>query len=580
MTLFRSTSRFARSLLLASAIAGLSAAAATAEPDIAADVLIRGGTIYDGGGGSPYVGDVLIRGDRIVAVTHGASGASAGTTVDATGLAVAPGFINMLSWATESLLLDGRGMSDLKQGVTLEVMGEGWSMGPMTPEMKALAVQRQGDFKYEIPWTTLGNYLDYLADKGISPNIASFVGAGTVRVNVLGEGDVDPDAAQLDRMRRLVHQAMQEGAMGVGSALIYAPNAYAETPELVALATEAARCGGMYISHMRSEGDHIEEAVDELIEISRKSGAPAEIYHLKFGGKANWGKYDAIIAKVEAARKAGQRITADMYTYTAGATGLDAAMPTWVQAGGYEQWAERLKDPKVRARVIAEMKAPGKDWENLYNAAGTPDNLLLLAFKNPDLRQYTGKTLGEVAKLRGTSPEETAIDLVIEDGSRVGTAYFLMSEDNVRKAVDLPWMSFGSDEEAAAPEGLFLNARHHPRAYGNVARLLGKYVRDEKATTLQSAIRRLTSLPAGNLGIRDRGSLKSGYYADVVLFDPATVQDHATFETPDRYATGVRDVFVNGVQVIKDGAHSGATPGRVVRGPGWTGWPGGGACAG
>ncbi|SNS77994.1 N-acyl-D-amino-acid deacylase family protein [Sphingopyxis indica] len=571
--------RLARSFVLGTAIVTLSAAAATAQTAPSADVLIRGGSIYDGSGGDPYVGDVLIKGDRIVAVTHGASGARAETIVDAKGLAVAPGFINMLSWATESLLLDGRGMSDIKQGVTLEVMGEGWSMGPMTPAMKALAIQRQGDFKYDIPWTTLGNYLDYLTEKGISPNVASFVGAGTVRVHVLGEGDVDPDAAQLGKMRALVHQAMQEGAMGVGSSLIYAPNAYAETPELVALATEAARCGGMYISHMRSEGDHIEEAVDELIEISRKSGAPAEIYHLKFAGKANWGKYDAIIARVEAARKAGQRITADMYTYTAGATGLDAAMPTWVQAGGYEKWAERLKDPKIRARVVAEMKAPGKDWENLYNAAGTPDNLLLLAFKNPELRQYTGKTLGEVAKLRGTSPEETAIDLVIEDGSRVGTAYFLMSEENVRKAVDLPWMSFGSDEEAAAPEGLFLNAKHHPRAYGNVARLLGKYVRDEKATSLQSAIRRLTSLPAGNLGIRDRGTLAPGYFADVVLFDPATVQDHATFETPDRYATGVRDLFVNGVQVLKDGEHTGATPGKVVRGPGWTGWPGGGACA-
>ncbi|WOF44425.1 D-aminoacylase [Sphingopyxis indica] len=571
--------RLARSLVLVTAIATLSATSVVAQPAALADVLIRGGSIYDGSGGDPYVGDVLIKGDRIVAVTHGASGARAETIVDAKGLAVAPGFINMLSWATESLLLDGRGMSDIKQGVTLEVMGEGWSMGPMNPAMKALAIQRQGDFKYDIPWTTLGNYLDYLTEKGISPNVASFVGAGTVRVHVLGEGDVDPDAAQLGKMRALVHQAMQEGAMGVGSSLIYAPNAYAETPELVALATEAARCGGMYISHMRSEGDHIEEAVDELIEISRKSGAPAEIYHLKFAGKANWGKYDPIIARVEAARKAGQRITADMYTYTAGATGLDAAMPTWVQAGGYEKWAERLKDPKIRARVVAEMKAPGKDWENLYNAAGTPDNLLLLAFKNPELRQYTGKTLGEVAKLRGTSPEETAIDLVIEDGSRVGTAYFLMSEDNVRKAVDLPWMSFGSDEEAAAPEGLFLNAKHHPRAYGNVARLLGKYVRDEKATSLQSAIRRLTSLPAGNLGIRDRGTLAPGYFADVVLFDPATVQDHATFEEPDRYATGVRDLFVNGVQVLKGGEHTGATPGKVVRGPGWTGWPGGGACA-
>ncbi len=574
--------RLARSLLFGTAITTLSATAVmakpAAEPAPAADVLIRGGSIYDGSGGDPYAGDVLIKGDRIVAVTRGASGAKATTIVDAKGLAVAPGFINMLSWANESLLLDGRGMSDIKQGVTLEVMGEGWSMGPMTPEMKKLAIQRQGDFKYDIPWTTLGNYLDHLTGKGISPNVASFVGAGTVRAHVLGEDDVDPTPAELDRMRLLVRQAMQEGAMGVGSSLIYAPNAYAETPELIALATEAARCGGMYISHMRSEGDNIERAVDELIEISRMSGAPAEIYHLKFGGKGNWAKYDAIIAKVEAARKAGLRITADMYNYTAGATGLDAAMPTWVQAGGYEKWAERLKDPKIRARVIAEMRAPGQGWENLYNAAGTADNLLLLAFKNSALRQYTGKTLGEVAKLRGTSPEDTAIDLVIEDGSRVGTAYFLMSEDNVRKAIDLPWMSFGSDEEAAASEGLFLNSKNHPRAYGNVARLLGKYVRDEKATTLHSAIRRLTSFPAGNLGIRDRGSLTPGYFADVVLFDPATIRDHATFETPNSYATGVHDVFVNGVQVLKNGEHTGAKPGRVVRGPGWSGAPGGSAC--
>jgi len=540
-------------------------------------VLIHGGTVYDGLGGAPYVGDVALKGDRIVYVGPHAPG-HATRTIDATGKAVSPGFINMLSWAVESLIADGRGMSDTRQGVTLEVFGEGDSMGPLTPGMKRLALKREGDIKYPIKWTTLAQYLEYLQRKGVTPNVASFVGATTVRVHELGEKDVDPTPAQLDRMRALVRQAMKDGALGVGSALIYSPATYAETPELTALVTEAGKCGGMYISHMRSEGNKLLEAIDELIAISRDSGAPAEIYHFKQAGQPNWVKIDAAVARVEAARANGQRITANMYNYTAGATGLDAAMPSWVQSGGLEAWIKRLTDPEVRARLIKEMRTPSNDWENLLLLSGSPDRVLLVAFKNPKLKPLTGKTLAEVAKMRGKSPEETAMDLVIEDGSRVGTIYFIMNEDNVKREVGLSWMSFGSDEASPAPEGVFLKSQSHPRAYGNVARLLGHYVRNEHATTLQDAVRRLTSLPASNIGIKQRGSLKAGYYADVVVFDPATIADHATFEKPDQLATGIDNVFINGVQVLKDGQHTGAKPGRVVRGPGWTGWPGGGAC--
>ena len=561
---------------LATAFAATLMISAAPRP-VAYSVLIRGGTIYDGSGGTPYVGDVAIRGDKIVYVGPHAPGRAA-RVVDATGKAVSPGFVNMLSWATESLIADGRGLSDTVQGVTLEVMGEGDSMGPLTPEMKRLEVKRQGDIKYPIRWTTLGQYLQYLQNKGITPNVASFVGATTVRVHELGEKDVDPTPAQLTRMRALVRQAMKEGALGVGSSLIYAPATYAETPELIALTTEAGKCGGMYISHMRSEGNKLLEAIDELIQISRESGAPAEVYHFKQGGEPNWGKLDAAIAKIEAARTSGQRITADMYTYPAGATGLDAAMPTWVQSGGLEAWIKRLKDPATRARLVKEMRTPSNDWENLLLLSGSPDRVLLISFKNPKLKPLTGKTLAEVAKMRGKSPEETAMDLVIEDGSRVGTVYFLMSEDNIKREAALPWMGLGSDEASEAPEGVFLKSSSHPRAYGNVARFLGHYVRDERVTSLQDAIRRLTSQPATTLGIRQRGSLKAGYYGDVVVFDPATIQDHATFEKPKQLATGVDDVFINGVQVLKGGKHTGAKPGRFVRGPGWTGWPGGGAC--
>ncbi|MBS0255165.1 MAG: D-aminoacylase [Proteobacteria bacterium] len=535
------------------------------------DLIIRGGTIYDGTGGTPYRGDVAIRGDRIVAV--GRVRGSAARVVDATGLAVAPGFINMLSWSNESLIADPRGMSDTKQGITLEVMGEGWSMGPLSPEMARREENRQADIRYKIGWSTLGGYLDWLTRRGIAPNVASFVGATTVRIHELGEGDVTPSEAQLARMQGLVRAALNEGAMGLGSSLIYAPATYAKTPELVALARAAHQCGGMYISHMRSEGDELLEAVDELITISRQSGAPAEIYHMKQGGRNAWGKYPAMVAKIESARAEGLRITADMYTYTAGATGLDAAMPTWVQAGGTEQWIARMKDPAIRARVLAEMRAPGKGWENLLYNAGGADKVILLAFKNPKLKPLSGKTLAEVAALRGTSPEDTAIDLVIEDGTRVGTAYFLMNEANVAQQTALPWMAFGSDAASQAPEGVFLKASAHPRAYGNFARLLGKYVREERTTTLADAVRRLSGFPASNLGIKDRGVLKTGNFADLAIFDPATIGDTATFDRPQQYATGMRHVFVNGVQILRNGEPTGATPGRFVHGPGWNRCP-------
>jgi N-acyl-D-amino-acid deacylase len=547
-------------------VAGSSQAA---EP-VPYDLILRSGTIYDGSGGKPFVGDVAVRGDRIVKV--GTLGDTKATTeIDARGMAVAPGFVNMLSWATDSLIVDGRAQSDIRQGVTLEVMGEGWSMGPLNAAMKKESIEQQGDIRYDITWTTLGEYLDFLEKRGIAPNIASFIGATTVRVHELGYDNRPPTPEELARMRALVRQAMDEGALGVGSSLIYAPAFYAKTDELVALCEEAGKSGGMYISHMRSEGNRFLEAIDELIDIARRAQVPAEIYHLKAAGRQNWGKLDAAIQKIEKARAAGVRVTADMYTYTAGATGLDAAMPPWVQEGGLQAWKERMKDPAVRARLQKEMTTPSDDWENLLMAAG-PENVLLIAFKSDALKPLTGKTLAEVAKMRGKTPEETAMDLVIEDDSRIGTIYFLMSEDNVRREIALPWVSFGSDAGAPATEGVFLKSSDHPRAYGNVARLLGRYVRDEKVIPLEEAIRKLTSLPTSNLKIRDRGLLKAGYYADLVVFNPGTVQDHATFEKPHQYATGVRDVFVNGVQVLKNGEPTGAAAGRVVRGPGWKGW--------
>ena len=549
---------------------GALAIAACSRPP-AYDVLVRGGTIYDGSGKAPVIGDVAIKGDSIVAIGTVPPG-NATTTIDATGLAVAPGFINMLSWANESLLQDGRSQSDIRQGVTLEVMGEGDSMGPLNPEMKNTMREAQGDLRYDITWTTLGEYLDQLVAKGISPNVASFVGATTVRVHELGYADRVPTDAELARMQALVRQAMEEGALGVGSSLIYAPAFYAKTPELIALMRAAGPYGGMYISHMRSEGNRLLEAVEELITIASESNTPAEIYHLKAAGAANWGKLDSVIARVNRARETGLQITADMYTYPAGATGLDAAMPPWVQEGGYTEWAKRLRDPAIRTRVAREMRTPTDQWENLLLGAGSPEKVILVGFKNDSLKQLTGKTLGEVARLRGKSVEETAMDLVVEDGSRVSTVYFLMSEDNVKKQAGIPWVSFASDAESIAPEGPFLESNPHPRAYGTFARALGKYARDEKVAPLEEIVRRLTNLPATNLKLRRRGKLEPGYHADLAIFDPAKIQDHATFEKPHQYATGMVHVFVNGVQVLKDGEHTGAKPGRVVRGPGWTGW--------
>jgi N-acyl-D-amino-acid deacylase len=552
----------------------LLAACAVAPPGPEYDLVIRGGTIYDGSGGPPFRGDVAIEGDRIAWVGAQAPGTGA-KEIDARGLAVAPGFINMLSWATDSLLVDGRGESDLRQGVTLEVMGEGNSMGPLNARMKELWEARQGDIRYDIDWTTLGEYLERLERQGIAMNVASFVGATSVRVYELGEDDVEPSPEQLERMRALVRQAMEEGALGVGSSLIYAPANYAKTDELVAITEQAAACGGMYISHMRNEGNQVLEAIDELINISRESGAPAEIYHLKLAGAQNWPKLPAVIERVESARREGLRITADMYLYTAGATGFDAAMPPWVQDGGLEAWIERLKDPEIRARVITEMRDPDTPWDNLYAKAG-PDGILLLGFKNEKLKPLTGKRLSDVARMRGESPEDTAIDLVIEDGSRVGVAYFLMSEENVERQVQLPWVSFGSDEAAQAPYGVFLKSNPHPRAYGNVARLLGHYVRDRGLVPLEEAIRRLTSLPAQNLALHDRGLLEPGYFADVVVFDPARIIDHATYDDPQQFATGVMHVVVNGRLALEGGEPTGELPGRAVRGRAWTGWPDGG----
>jgi N-acyl-D-amino-acid deacylase len=550
------------------------------DPVVAAarhDVVIRGGTIYDGSGEQPYAGEVAIDGDRITYVGR-PQGLRGRTEIDARGKAVAPGFINMLSWSNESLIQDGLGQSELRQGVTLEVMGEGNSMGPLNERMKQQAVQRQIDIHYDVDWTTLGQYLAKLEARGIAPNVASFVGATTVRDYVLGERDVQPTPGQLDEMRGLVRQAMEEGALGVGSSLIYAPASYAKTPELIALVTEAGRCGGMYITHMRSEGDRLIQSVQETIDIARASGAPAEIYHLKVAGRSNWNQLDQVIAMIEEARRSGVRITADMYTYVAGATGLDASMPRWVQDGGLEAWIERMRDPTVRARVIADMRDPKPDWENLYLHAGA-DGTLLLSLKNPKLKPLTGRTLASVATERGVSPEDAAVDLVIEDGSRVGVAYMLMSEDNVRRQTALPWMSFGSDAEAMAPEGVFLLSNPHPRAYGNFARLLAKYVREDHALTLEDAVHRLSGLPARNLSLADRGLLRKGYFADVVVFDPKTVQDRATFAKPHQYSTGVSEVLVNGRLALKHGEPTGARPGRFVRGRAWTGHEGGGCRA-
>jgi N-acyl-D-amino-acid deacylase len=534
------------------------------------DVIVRGGLVYDGLGGPPILADVAIDDDTVSAIA--APGSLEGAReIDAAGLAVAPGFVNVLSWANESLLIDGRGQSDIRQGVTLEVMGEGWSMGPLNERMREDRLARQKDLRYEIPWTTFGEYMEHLEQKGVSVNVASFVGATTVRVHEIGYEDRPPTAEELDRMRDLVRQSMGEGALGVGSSLIYAPAFYADTEELVALASTAGEYGGMYISHIRSEGTGLLTELEELIEIARRAGVPAQVYHLKAAGRDNWPKLDSAIARIEAARAEGLEITADMYTYTAGATGLDASMPPWVQEGGYDAWAERLADPEIRTRVAEEMRTPTDEWENFFVASGSPDKMLLVGFSADSLKPLTGRTLAEVAEMRGTTPAETAMDLVIQNGADVGTVYFLMSEENVRKKVALPWVAFDSDEAALAPEGVFLESNPHPRAYGSFARLLGRYVRDEGVIPLEEAIRRLTSFPAETFGIERRGVLAPGAYADIVVFDPETIEDRATFAEPHQYAVGVRHVFVNGVHTLEDGGHTGATAGRFVRGPGWSG---------
>lgn len=534
------------------------------------DLLIRNGVVYDGSGAAPKRVDVAVRGDRIAALLPAGSDASAARVVDAAGQAVAPGFINALSWATESLIVDGRSMSDTKQGVTLQIFGEGWSMGPLNPSMKAEVLRKQSDLHYPVDWTSLGDYLTFLERRGVTPNVASFVGAATVRIHELGYDDVQPDAAQLARMQDLVRAAMREGALGVGASLIYPPAFYAKPAELVALSQAAAESGGGYVAHMRSEANDFLPALEETIAIARATGQRAEVYHLKAAGEANWPKMAQAIARIEAARGEGLKVSANMYTYTAGGTGLSASIPPWVQDGGHEAMIKRLKDPQTRARIIAEMKDPDADWENLRLLAGSADRLVLIGLNTPALKPLIGKTLAEVAQQRGTPVEDTLLDLIVEDDSRVEAAYFLMSEDNVELGLRQPWVSLGSDAESSAPEGVFLQSSTHPRAYGNFARFLGHYVRDRKLMPLEEAIHRLTRLPAENWKLVDRGCLDVGCHADIVIFDPAAIRDHATFAQPQQYATGMRDVFVNGVQVLRDGEHTGATPGRVVRGPGWS----------
>lgn len=531
------------------------------------DLLIRNGEIYDGSGGAPFRGDIAVNGDTIAAIGN-LSTARGRMEVDAQGLAVAPGFINMMCWANESLIADGRSQSEIRQGVTLEVLGEGNSMGPLNEKMKVEEKERQGDIKYDIEWTTLREYLDFLVRRGVSCNVTSFVGAATVRIHEIGHEDRRPTPQELERMKALVRQAMEEGAVGLSSALIYAPGCYADTEELLELAKVAAEYDGMYASHLRSESEQLLEALDELLSIARRAKIRAEVYHIKASGRRNWSKLDEMFRRIEAARAEGLHITADMYMYHASATGLDSIMPPWVQEGGHRAWVERLKDPAIREKVKQEMRMTGNAYDNGMIAAGSADNIILIGFRNEALRPLTGMTLAEVAAQRGRSPEDTAIDLIIEDDSRVGAAFFTMSEDNVRKEIRQPWISFCSDSASQAPEGIFLKRNPHPRAYGSFARLLGKYVREEGLIPLPEAVRRLTSQPAENMRLDRRGRLTSGYFADVVIFDPATVTDHATFKQPHQYATGVRDVFVNGVQVLKNGEHTGAKPGRVVCGPG------------
>jgi N-acyl-D-amino-acid deacylase len=527
------------------------------------DIILRNGTVYNGTGTAPVKADIAISGDTIAAIGN-LKTATAQQDINVEGMAIAPGFINMLSWANESLIEDGRSQGDIRQGVTLEVFGEGVSDGPLTDWMKKEREQLEGDIKYPVTWTTLREFLDFLAKKGVSCNVASFIGATTVRIHELGYADRAPDADELQRMKQLVRQAMEEGAVGFASSLIYAPAFYAKTDELIELAKVAAEFDGLYISHLRSEGDQFLPALNELITISKSAGIRSEIYHLKAAGQKNWHKLDLAIARLDSARAAGLQITTDMYTYTAAATGLNACMPPWVQEGGNEEWCKRLKDKTIRTRLIEEISEPGESWENFYDLAGTPDNILLVGFSADSLKNYTGKTLSEVAKIRKTHPIETMMDLVANNGKDVGAVYYLMSEENVKKQLRLPYMSICSDSESQSPDGVFLKSSVHPRAYGTFARLLGKYVRDEKVMTLEEAVRRLSGLPAENLRLDRRGKLVPGFYADVVVFDPLKVADLATFTSPQQFSTGMVHVFVNGRQVIKDGEHTGEKAGRVV----------------
>jgi len=532
------------------------------------DIIIKSGTIYDGNGGNPYHADLAINADTIAAIGD-LGKARAKEVIDAAGLAVSPGFINMLSQANESLIEDGRSQSDICQGVTLEVMGEGTSMGPLNPYMKKQMEGSETDIKYKVTWTSLGDYLTFLEKKGVSCNVASFLGAGTVREYVIGEDDRQATPAELDSMRALVKQAMEEGAMGVSTSLIYPPDCFASTEELITLCKVASSYNGLYISHMRSEGTRLIQALNELITIAQEANFRAEIYHFKAAGIGNWDKMDSAIAMIDKARNEGLHITADMYTYQAAATGLTSCFPPSLQDGGFGNLWKRLQDPAIRNRMKKAMHTNASGWENFYYDAGSPDKILLLSFKQDSLKKYTGKTLQEVARTRGKSPEETAMDLIVQDSTRIGVAYFLMSEENIKKQIVLPWVSFGSDEGSYAPEGVFLKFNAHPRAYGNFTRVIGKYSRDEKLMSLQEAVYKLSKLPANNLKLKGRGELKVGYYADVLVFDPLKMADHATYEKPHQYSTGMKDVFVNGVQVLKNGEHTGATPGRFIKGPGY-----------
>ncbi|MCD6565876.1 MAG: D-aminoacylase [Bacteroidales bacterium] len=521
------------------------------------DVIIRNGQIIDGTGSPSFIGDIGINADTItkIGTIKNATGQS---EIDAQGLVVAPGFINMLSWATESLIEDGRSQSDIRQGVTLEVMGEGESMGPLNDWLKQEMKEAQQDIKFDIEWTTLSEYLEFLERKGVSTNITSFLGNASLRLNVMGYENRPPTKKEMDEMKDLTRQAMEGGAVGLSTALVYVPSGHANTEEIIELAKVVAEYDGMYISHIRDEESGLLNAMDELIAISREANIRSEIYHFKASGNENWHLMDQAIKLIENARNEGLKITTDMYMYNASSTGLNFSLPAWAKEGGHDVTMEMIAKPELKAKMIKEIT---------FHVP--PEKILLVGFKNKKLRHLIGKTLAEIATERGKSPEETVVNLIYEDDSRIQAVYFSMSEENIKKKIALPFMSFCSDAGSYATEGVFLNKSTHPRAYGSFARLLGKYVREEKIITLEEAIRKLSSQPAQNLRIKKRGMLKKGYFADIVIFDPDKILDNATFKQPHQYATGMIHVLVNGKQVLKDGEHTGALPGRVVRGPGW-----------